>query len=199
MGENTSNQPGIRLLALAGSMREASLNRKLLVAVVKTAEAKAATVDLADLRGLALPLYDGDLEAAEGLPEAVVKFKARIAAADGLLIASPEYNHSIPGVLKNTIDWASRGTDRVLSGKAAALFGASPGTFGAVRALQHLRQVMSALGVWIVPSLVTLPTAADAFDESGALSNENAQQQVDAAVGQLMAHLSARSPGGGGG
>lgn len=191
MARESTNSGKVRLLALAGSMREASVNRKLLAVAVQSAEAHGASVDGADLRELALPLYDGDLEATQGVPEPVVRFKARIAAADGLLIASPEYNNSIPGVLKNAIDWASRGPDKVFPGKCAALFGASPGMYGAVRALPHLQQVMAALGVWVVPGLVTLPGAGGAFDDSGALTNETTQQALDGAVTRLIEHLSA--------
>jgi chromate reductase len=191
MAENESGPAQLRLLAIAGSMRAESVNRKLVAAAVYIARQAGADVDHAELRALALPLYDGDLEAEQGLPQPVVQFKERIAAVDGLLIASPEYNHSIPGVLKNAIDWASRGPDRVFSGKAAALLGAAPGAYGASRGLPHLRQVMAAVGVWVVPALVTLPNAGGAFDESGALTNEAAHGQLEAAVGQLLAHISA--------
>lgn len=189
MAENHNQKP--RLLALAGSMREESFNRKLLAEAVRAAEAGGAEVDLAELRELALPIYDGDLEAAEGPPEAAIQFKARIAAVDGLMIASPEYNHSIPGALKNAIDWASRGPDRVFPGKAALLLGAAPGAFGSARGLQHLRQVMASVGVWTVPTMVTLPSAASAFDDDGALTNETAQKQIEAAVEQLLAQITA--------
>ena len=189
MAGDRTEESGARLLALAGSMREASFNRRLLAVAVKAAESGGAQVDVAVLRELALPLYDGDLEAGAGPPEAVERFKARIAAVDGLIIASPEYNHSIPGGLKNAIDWASRGPDRVFPGKAALLLGASPGGFGAARGLPHLRQVMAAVGVWTVPTMVTLSSAGSAFDDNGALVNENTQQQVEAAVGQLLEQL----------
>ncbi len=195
MSENESRPPLVRLLAIAGSMRAESLNRKLLAAAVKIAQQAGAQVDLVELRALDLPLYDGDLEREHGIPQPVLQFKERIAAVDGLLIASPEYNHSIPGVLKNAIDWASRGPERVFAGKAAALLGASPGAYGASRALPHLRQVISAVGVWIVPSLVTLPNAGGAFDEGGALTNEAAHKQLEAAVGQLLSYISAVKAG----
>lgn len=198
MAEKESGPPQVRLFAIAGSMRAESLNHKLVSVAVKIARQAGAEVDLAEPRALALPLYDGDLEAEQGPPEQVLQFKERIAAVDGLLIASPEYNHSIPGVLKNAIDWASRGPDRVFPGKAAALLGASPGAYGASRGLPHLRQVMSAVGVWVLPSLVTLPNAGGAFDESGALTNEAAHKQLETAVGQLLAHISAVKAGGAG-
>ena len=123
MAQDIAHPARTRLLALAGSMREASVNHGLLAVTVKMAEARGASVDVAEMRELALPHYDGDLETAEGPPRSVLEFKERIASDDGLLIASPEYNHSIPGVLKNAVDWASRGPERVFKGKSAVCWG----------------------------------------------------------------------------
>lgn len=177
----------LRIFGLAGSMRRESVNRKLLAHAAQAAEAAGASVDLADLRELDIPFYDGDLEAEGGLPESVQKLKNRIAQADGLLLACPEYNHSIPGAFKNALDWASRGEPKVFPGKAAAVMGASPGGFGAVRSQTHLRQVLAALGVWVVPGAVMLPRAGGAFDEAGALTDETAAGQVESQVAQLLA------------
>jgi chromate reductase len=174
-----------RILAVAGSMRSGSFNRKLLQVAVQAAE-KEAEVDLVDLRELNLPLYDGDLEASEGLPEGAVRFKERILRANGLLIASPEYNQSIPGTFKNAIDWASRGPGDVFENKMAALMGASPGGFGAGRSLLHLRHVLTALGVWLVPSQVTLSRAHQAFDPEGALKDPEKQTEVVELVNLLI-------------
>jgi chromate reductase len=175
-----------RLLAVAGSMRSGSFNRKLLRIGVQAAEKEGAEVDLVDLRELNLPLYDGDLEAREGLPEGAVRFKERIGRADGLLIASPEYNTSVPGTFKNAIDWASRGPDDVFENKIAALMGASPGGFGAVRSLLHLRQILTGLGVWLIPSQVTLSRAHQAFDPEGALKDPEKQNEIAQLVNLLI-------------
>ena len=182
-------RPAVQLLAMAGSMRESSFNRKLLGAAAASAEAAGAAVEILELRELELPLYDGDLEERQGAPESAKRLKARIAAADGLLFACPEYNHSIPGVFKNAIDWASRGPEHVFPEKNAAIMGASRGGFGAVRALLHLRQVLTALGVWTVPGQVTIPKASEAFDETGVLRDPAQQEQVAKLVGQLLERI----------
>ncbi len=121
-----------RILGLSGSLRSGSFNTQLL-RVSASLLPKDATLDVVTLEGI--PLYDGDLEA-KGIPPAVAALKDRLAAADALLIASPEYNHSIPGVLKNAVDWLSRppkDIDRVFRAKPVALIGASPGSFGTAR------------------------------------------------------------------
>jgi chromate reductase len=179
---------GPALVALCGSLRRESFNRRLLRLAVEVAQGQGARVDVVELRDLALPLYDGDLEAEQGLPPGAEQLKARIAAAQGLLIASPEYNHSIPGTFKNAIDWATRGSNP-FAGKVAALMGASTGGFGAVRSLQHLRQVLMARGAWIVPALVTISNAAQAFDEQGRLKDAAMAKGLDGLVAALVERL----------
>lgn len=189
MDDSKSKDRPVRLLAIAGSLRKESFNRKLLAVAVHAAEEAGAAVDVVEPRDLELPLYDGDLEAEHGAPESAKRLKARIAGADGLLMACPEYNHSIPGVFKNAIDWTSRGPDKVYPGKTAALLGAAPGGFGAMRALLHLRQVLTALGVWTVPAQVTVSKAGDAFDESGTLRDSATLEQVKSMVGSLLERI----------
>ncbi|HKI97056.1 MAG TPA: NAD(P)H-dependent oxidoreductase [bacterium] len=176
------------VVALCGSLRRDSFNRRLLRQAVAIARQQGALVDEIELRELALPLYDGDLEAEQGLPAGAQALKARIAAASGLLIASPEYNHSIPGTFKNAIDWATRGSNP-FGGKVAALMGASTGGFGAVRSLQHLRQVLMARGAWIVPALVTVSNAEQAFDADGQLKDAALVKQLEGLVATLLARL----------
>lgn len=184
-----------RLAAIAGSMRADSLNRRLLAAAVAVAKQGGAEVNVIDLRDLELPPYDGDREAADGLPPGAEALKAAIAGADGLLIASPEYNHSIPGTFKNAIDWASRGGGRVFDGKAVALMGASTGAFGAVRGANHLRQVLAALGAWTAPGMVNVPRAGEAFGEDGALKDETLRGQLDALVGRVLEQVRGNGAG----
>ena len=184
-----------RILAVAGSMRSGSLNRKLLRVAVQVAE-EEAEVDLVDLRELNLPLYDGDLEVREGLPEGAVRFKERIQQADGLLISSPEYNQSVPGTFKNAIDWASRGPGDVFENKVAALMGASPGGFGAVRSLLHLHQILTSLGIWLIPSQVTVSRAHQAFDPEGTLKDPEKYTEVVELVGLLIKHCRFFAKGG---
>lgn len=176
----------IRILAVAGSQRAGSLNKKLVRLGAEALTRLGASVDLLDLREVVMPCYDGDDEAASGLPPGAVAFKARLARAQGVLIASPEYNNSIPGTFKNAIDWASRGDDDVFTGKVAALMSASPGGVGGMRALPHLRQVLTALGVWLIPGQVTVAKAHEAFDDAGRFKADFLQKQVDSLAATLL-------------
>ena len=165
----------IHVLAFAGSLRTGSLNRALLRAAVELAP-EGLTLETLDLRPI--PLYDGDVEAA-GLPEPVQRLRARIAAADGLLIATPEYNSSIPGVLKNAIDWASRPPDQPCAGKPLATLGATPGGFGTVRAQAHLRQVCAALGMLALPTPeLRVSAAQERIDAGGRLTDDATRQAL---------------------
>jgi chromate reductase len=183
----------LRIVTLCGSFRAGSLNRLLLAAAAKEAERLGAEVDPVDLRALELPIYDGDVEA-KGAPAGSVELKRRIAAAQGVLIASPEYNHSIPGGLKNALDWASRPPNNPFRGKVVAVMGASAGHFGTVRMQAHLRQSLTALGAWLVPSSVLLPNSARAFGPDGALVEEVRQKELAQVVGDLWAEMRRHAP-----
>ena len=173
-----------KILAFAGSTRTGSFNKKLLAIAAEAARAAGTTVTIVDLRDLALPLYDGDLEDASGLPDGAKKFKALLRESDGFLIASPEYNSSITGALKNAIDWASRSeTDDepplvAYRGKVAALCSASPGALGGLRGLVHLRAILGNIGVIVLPDQVCISTAHEAFDEAGKLKDERKAKQI---------------------
>ncbi|MEL6715631.1 MAG: NAD(P)H-dependent oxidoreductase, partial [Planctomycetota bacterium] len=150
----------MKLAAFAGSARKESLNRRLLEAAVAIARARGAEVDLFSLAEFQLPIFDEDLEA-EGFPAGATALKERLKAADGFLIASPEYNGGLPALLKNAIDWASRraGDEKSLmafDGKACGLFAASPGRLGGVRMLPHLRVILSGIGVQVAPAMFGL-------------------------------------------
>ena len=166
-----------RILAFAGSARADSWIRKLIRTAADAARAAGADVTLIELTDYPLPLMDEDLEAREGLPANVQRLKALFKAHDALLIASPEYNSSIPPLLKNTIDWVSRewqGESGLVpyQNKVAAIMGASPGSLGGMRMLPHLRQVLNALGVHTLPGQFSLANADEAFDpENGALKS----------------------------
>jgi NAD(P)H-dependent FMN reductase len=164
----------LRVLAFSGSLREKSLNRKLLSNTVEGARSAGAEVEVLDLRDLDMPIYNGDLEEAEGLPPVVLEFTKRVRASDGILIASPEHNASVPSVLKNTIDWASRDRDGqergfCFDGKLVALIAASPGKHGATRGLSHLRQILGNIGATVIEPQFGLPGAHEAFDEASQL------------------------------
>lgn len=163
-----------RVLVIPGSNREASLNRRLAQAAARAATAAVAEVTIADLREFDLPIYDGDLEAGSGLPANALRLKAMIAAHDALIIAAPEYNASIPPLLKNAIDWASRPGGGGLpanpfAGRFALLVSASPGALGGLRGLAHLRAVLEQLGTWLLPQTFALGAAHLAFDAQGRL------------------------------
>jgi chromate reductase len=170
----------LRVLAVAGSLRAGSFNRGLARAAIDVAPDGLA-LEPFDIAGI--PLYDGDLEA-QGDPDAVRRFKAAIAAADGVLIATPEYNYSIPGVLKNALDWASRAPERALLHKPVALIGASGGGFGTVRAQLALRQmfVFTESYVMAKPEL-WVSRARERFDEKGNLTDDGVRDDLQALVG----------------
>lgn len=184
-----------RVLALAGSLRRDSFNKRLIRVGAEALRHAGAEVDLLELNDVAMPPYDGDEERASGLPAGALEFKQRLAAADGFMFSSPEYNYSIPGTFKNAIDWASRGEGDVFEGKVAALMAASPGGAGGMRMLPHLRQVLTSLGVWLLPAQVTIAKADGAFREDGSLAAardaDHVQNLADALVKELRMRLSA--------
>ncbi len=163
-----------RILALAGSLRAGSYNRRVLAVAADGARAAGADVTGIDLRDFPLPVYDADLESASGLPEAALALKERFRAAEGLLVASPEYNSAISGTLKNVFDWVSRPAPgekplACFKGKVAALCAASTGALGGIRGLASVRVVLGNLGLVLLPDQVALPKAAEAFDAEGSL------------------------------
>ena len=173
-----------KILAFAGSTRTASFNKKLIKIAADAARAAGAEVTLIDLRDYAMPLFDGDLEDAQGLPENAKKLKALMRESDGFLLSCPEYNSSITAVLKNTIDWASRAeTDDepplvAFRGKTAALLATSPGALGGLRGLGTERSILGNIGKIVQPDQVAVPKAHEAFDDVGALKEERVMKQV---------------------
>jgi chromate reductase len=175
--ERESTIKTLNALAFAGSMRLESFNRKALQIAKKIVSELNVNIIELDLKTLDLPLFNEDLRI-NGFPESVNKLKDAIAAADMLVIATPEYNHSIPGVLKNAIDWASDKTNP-FTGKVAAIFGASNGVFGTLRSQLHLRQVLAALNVELVPQpQVYIRSAREAFLPDGLLVDKKVEQQL---------------------
>ena len=162
---------------LAGSLRAGSYNRSLLRAAQELAP-EAMEIRIFDRVG-ELPLYDADVEA-EGDPEPVQALKQAIEEAGALLVATPEYNHGVPGVLKNAIDWASRpARASVLDGKPAAIFGASPGVTGTARAQAQLRQAFVFTNTPVLPQPeILVYRAGEKFDESGRLTDEKTREFV---------------------
>ncbi len=181
-----------KIVAFAGSLRAGSFNKKLLALAADAARAAGAEVTVVDLRELALPLFDQDLEDASGLPEGAKKFKVLLRASDGFLIASPEHNSSITAALKNAIDWVSRAESddepplAAYKGKVAALLATSPGALGGLRGLVTLRSILGNIGVLVLPDQVAIPTAHEAFDEAGKLKDARKAKQVTALVRNLV-------------
>jgi NAD(P)H-dependent FMN reductase len=176
--------PAPRLLAIAGSLRAGSFNRLALRYAIAGALEAGAVIEEVGPDALRLPLYDGDLERDGRFPDTVEAWRERVRACDGLLIASPEYNHGLSAVLKNAIDWASR-PPNTLNGKVAASFGASIGRLGTARAQQSLRLTLSALNVWVVPRTVLISSATAAFDDAGQLKDERQARDL-AALGRTL-------------
>jgi len=174
----------IRVLGFAGSLRKASYNGAVLRAALELAPADM-TLETFDLRGI--PLYDGDVEA-QGFPQSVRTFRERIAAADALLIVTPEYNYSMAGVLKNAIDWASRPPDQPFRGKPVAIAGASVGGFGTARAQYHLRQTCVYLDMLPLNKPEVFVSAAhQKVDAEGRLADEPAREALRALLQALVA------------
>jgi chromate reductase len=179
-----------KILAFAGSARQDSYNKKLVRAAVAGAQAAGVEVTLVDLRDFPMPIYDGDLEAHEGIPENALKFRHLMKVHHGLLIASPEYNSSISPLLKNTIDWVSRpvdGEDGLLPfrNKVAALLATSPGGFGGLRGLVHVRAILGNIGVIVLPNQLAVAKAHEAFNPAGTLVNPKQQAAVEGLGAEL--------------
>ena len=177
----------LRLLAFAASLRRESWNRKLLGLAVDLAREAGAEVDVAEFREFDMPLYDADLLALSGTPAGASELGRRVGAVDGLLLASPEYNFSLPGTLKNAIDWVSRARPMPLRGKSAFLLSASNGQVGGVRGLWQLRIPLEGLGVLVYPDMYTLPWADKAFGPDGKLIEPERQTRLASMLGGYLA------------
>ncbi len=167
-------EAALTVVGIAGSLRAGSFNRALLRAARELAP-EGMTIEIAEIGDL--PLYNADVESA-GLPAPVAALKQALQKADGLLIATPEYNYSIPGVLKNAIDWASRPPGKApLNGKPAALMGATPGVWGTVRAQLALRQSLLFTETYLMlkPEML-VAKAAEKFDAEGRLTDETTRE-----------------------
>jgi chromate reductase, NAD(P)H dehydrogenase (quinone) len=178
------------ILVFAGSARRDSLNRRLAAAAAGALNAAGAGATLLELADYPLPLYHGDLEAAEGLPDNARSLKEIFIAHRAFVIVSPEYNSSLPALLKNTIDWVSRPLPEQsgylpFAGKPVALLSASPGMLGGMRALRHLREVLTELQMIVLPKQVSLSAADKAFDEAGGLLDAGMAKRLTALLDDL--------------
>ena len=175
-----------RIIAFSGSIRKGSHNAKLAKLVVKRAKAAGADAEYIDLGAYPMPVFDADLET-EHHPKCAQDLAKRFAAADGVFVATPEYNGSVTPLLKNTIDWISREKQFPAFKKPVFAVGsASPGHMGAVGARGHLRDILAHLGALIVPMNFGVGQAETAMDEEGELTVQRLSQQLDQMVDQLM-------------
>jgi chromate reductase len=179
-----------RILAFAGSTRTDSYNKRLVKIAAAGARAAGVEVTLIDLRDFPLPIFDGDLEARDGLPANGRKLKDLFLAHHGLLISAPEYNSSITAVLKNTIDWVSRPVPgeaplACFDGKAACLMSASPGALGGLRGLVHVRAILGNIKVLVLPDQIAISKANEAFNPDGSLKDPKQQAAVEGLGAQL--------------
>jgi chromate reductase, NAD(P)H dehydrogenase (quinone) len=185
-----------RILAFGGSLRRDSYNQKLAAIAAAGGREAGAEVTVISLRDFALPVFDEDLEAESGMPEAAKRLKAIFSEHNGLIIASPEYNSSITAALKNAIDWVSRVESdeepalSALSGKTAVVCSASPGGLGGMRGLVHLRAILGSIGITVQPDQIAIGKAYEAFTPDGALADAKQQDRVKALGSNLAKHLS---------
>ncbi|AHG88306.1 NADPH-dependent FMN reductase [Gemmatirosa kalamazoonensis] len=184
MTETTGAAAPLRIVAIAGSLRHGSWNRRLLEAAQALAPS-GVRIDIVDLADV--PLYDGDQDTDETRPAAVGRLKQLVADADGVLFSTPEFNHSVPGVLQNAIDWVSRPAMRSpLAGKPVAIMGASPGALGAARAQQQLKLVLMSTLAHVLPHPgVSVAMVAEKFDAAGELVHEPTRQFLAAFLAQF--------------
>lgn len=185
-----------RILVFGGSIRTGSLSAKLAAHVAREVALMNAESNLISLGDYELPIYDGDLEARDGVPENAMKLRRMMASHDGVYIATPEYNASMPPLLKNAIDWVSRGkSDPDPYKKCIFAIGAtSNGRFGGYRALYHLRQSLElGLSALVLPQQVAISQAASAFDDAGALKDETNQKLLRGSLEKLVAFAGAQA------
>jgi chromate reductase, NAD(P)H dehydrogenase (quinone) len=187
----------VKILAFAGSTRKASYNKRILQYAVDGARAAGAEVTHIDLRDFLLPIYDGDLEKEEGKPENAQKLFDMFMEHQGFLIASPEYNSAVSGVLKNTIDWVSRPVPHskplaAFDHKVAALLSASTGALGGLRGLAALRAILSNIKVIVIPDQVGVPKVAELFEGDEQKINDEKKQHSLENLGKKLVDFTAK-------
>ena len=178
----------MKILLFAGSLRSASLNKKVVRLTDKILKNNPEVESIVvDLQPLQIPVYDGDIEAI-GIPQGVQVLAAHIAACDAIIISSPEYNGSMSSPLKNTIDWISRVKPMPLAGKPVLMLGASPGAFGATHGLAHARQPLENLGNFLYPQSMGFMHADSAFEENGDLKDPALSEKLTKLLNTFLAY-----------
>lgn len=185
---NITTGPGaLRVFVLAGSSREDSVNTRLASLVAAQVERSGAVVDLARIGEFPMPPYDGDVEVVEGPPAGAATLRERLLAAQALIIASPEYNASVPGVVKNAVDWVSRFRPQPFKDKQTLLVSASPSMIGGNRGLWALRIPLEHLGARVYPDMFSLAGAHAAFDGRGGLTDPGLRERLADTVDSFLA------------
>ena len=182
----TKRYDEIRMLVFSASLRATSYNAQLARLAARTIERQGSTVDLAMMEEFECPSYDQDVQDAAGFPPGAEAFRRRLEASDAFVIASPEYNASIPGTLKNAIDWASRYTPQPFNARHGMLLSASPSLVGGNRGLWALRVPLEHLGARIFPDMFSLAQAHQAFDVNGKLVNRQLGARLESTLGAFM-------------
>lgn len=180
-----------KVLAFSGSTREQSSNSKLVHEAVEMAKEMGASVQVINLRDYAMPFYDGDLEEKDGMPLNAKELRKLMENSDVVIIASPEYNSSVSAVLKNTIDWASRGetggsSRSAFKGKKFVLLSTSPGKGGGARGLVSLKGIIENIGGEVVGQPISVPEAGKAFDAQGKLTDATTASTIKKTVQQAL-------------
>lgn len=172
----------VKLLVFGASLREGSINDRLASLAAAVAEEKGATVERATMAEFECPSYDMDVELSKGVPAGAEALRDRLTASDGFMIASPEYNASMPGILKNVIDWASRFRPQPFNGKQGMLMAASPSMTGGKIGLWSLRQPLEHLGARVYPDMFALAQAHHAFDSAGRIADAKLQTWFETTI-----------------
>ncbi|MCI2418717.1 NAD(P)H-dependent oxidoreductase [Saccharopolyspora sp. K220] len=180
--------PPVQVLVFSAALRAGSINTRLASLAARLIAHAGAEVDIGHMHDFDMPLYDGDVEAAEGPPQGALALRDRIQRCDAFVISSPEYNGSVPGVLKNAIDWVSRITPQPFKTKHALLVSASPSLVGGNRGLWALRVPLEHLGTRVYPDMFSLAGAYEAFTEDGQLAQPGLQQRLADTVSAFV-HL----------
>lgn len=193
------DQPYNRILVFAGSARSKSLNKRLARFAAGRVEAIGGEATFIDLRDYPMPLYNGDLEQEQGVPDYVRHLKNLLAEHSGLIVVSPEYNGFITPLLKNTLDWLSRpdGDEDGLAlfrNRVGCVLSASPGGFGGMRSLALARQLLTNLGVTVLPDQLAVPRAAQAFTDDGELADQGTRERLDQVCQRLVETLGRLNP-----
>lgn len=172
----------VKVLVFSASLREHSLNDRLATLAARSVEAHGASVDRASMSDFDCPSYDGDMEREGHMPEGAMRLKDRLTGSDGFILVSPEYNASMPGVLKNVIDWTSRFRPQPFTRRYGMLMSASPSMSGGNRGLWSLRVPLEHLGARVYPDMFSLAQAHQAFDGDGALADAQLQKRLDETI-----------------